>query len=254
MREPFRIRLAGRVFEISPLYDDVRKHCGEYEIDDPDVPTDFSVAADEQDIVRERELSLRADRLLGRPENRYSPGVLENTAIYRKIAGHLLDCDTLLMHGSCVALHGEAFLFTARSGTGKSTHTGLWRQIYPDAVMVNDDKPLLRITGDGVLACGSPWSGKTSLNSNIEVPLKAVCILERDRYNHIQKIDFREMYPTLLAQLHRPADPAKTARVLVLADLLAARGVEFYRLGCNMQPEAARVSHDGMTERKQDDK
>ena len=79
-------------------------------------------------------------------------------------------------------MDGQAVLFTAKSGTGKSTHTKLWRDLFGErAVMVNDDKPLLRILKDGVLVCGTPWDGKHRLSTNCALPLKAICILERGK-------------------------------------------------------------------------
>lgn len=79
--------------------------------------------------------------------------MLEETAVYRKIADKMVDYDTFVFHGSVIAVEGQAYLFTAKSGTGKSTHTRLWREMLGDkAVMVNDDKPMLRVTESGVTA------------------------------------------------------------------------------------------------------
>lgn len=182
--------------------------------------------------------------------------------------------DTVLFHGSCVAVDGAGYLFTAKSGTGKSTHTRLWRELLGSrAVMVNDDKPLIhvppvilseaersrRISSETVgfftyaqndterrpLAYGTPWDGKHRLSSNIFVPLKAICILKRAAENRIEPIPAREAYHMLLQQVYRPADPTALAKTLVLLDRLAA-AVKLYRLGCNMQPEAARLSYETM--------
>jgi hypothetical protein len=111
--------------------------------------------------------------------------------------------------------------------------------------MVNDDKPLLKITADGVFVCGTPWDGKHHLSTNTSVPLKALCILERAETNHIEPISFKEAYPMLLQQSYRPAEPEKLLKTLVLAEQLG-KTVKLYRLGCNMDPEAARVSYEGM--------
>ena len=111
---------------------------------------------------------------------------METLAVYRKIADQMLSYDTLLFHGSVVAVDETGYLFTAKSGTGKSPHARLWREYLGErAVMVNDDKPLLQITKNGVIAYGTPWDGKHHLSSNIAVPLKAICILTRASENHI---------------------------------------------------------------------
>ena len=153
----------------------------------------------------------------------------------------------LVFHGSVVAVDGQGYLFTAKSGTGKSTHTRFWRQVFGDrAVMVNDDKPFLRFTEEGVLVCGSPWSGKHGLDTNITVPLKAVCILERDPENHIRPIAARDALFMLLQQSNRPLDKTLMPKYLELVDRLAA-GTRFWRMECNLDPEAARVAHEAMS-------
>jgi hypothetical protein len=79
----------------------------------------------------------------------------------------------------------------------------------------------------------------------VSVPLKAICILERDETNHIAPITPKEALPMLFQQSYRPADPEKLAKTLPLVDALLQRA-ELYRLGCNMEPEAAMVSYNGM--------
>ena len=163
------------------------------------------------------------------------------------IADQLLHRDTLLFHGSVIAVDGKAYLFTAKSGTGKSTHTRLWREMLGDrAVMVNDDKPLLKFTRDGVLACGTPWNGKHHLGENIMVPLAAICILERGEVNAIRPVTVREALPRIIEQSHKPDCPADRALYYALLDKLV-RSVSLHRLQCNMDPEAARVSFAGLT-------
>jgi hypothetical protein len=153
-----------------------------------------------------------------------------------------------MTHGSTVAVDGNAFLFTAKCGTGKSTHTRLWRQVFGDrAVMVNDDKPFLRIGTDEVLACGSPWSGKHGLDTNITVPLQGICILERGRENRIERITPAQALPMLLHQSHCPLAPGKQETFEKLVARLA-QITPLWRMECNMDPEAAVVSHKAMSE------
>lgn len=206
----------------------------------------FSVDTAQEDIEFERARSKREDLLLNAPIRDYPDSYLEALAVYRKIAERMPDFDTVLMHGSCVAVDGTAYLFTAKSGTGKSTHARLWRERFGDrAVMVNDDKPLIRIAEHGAIAYGTPWDGKHRLSSNIAVPLKSVCILERAEHNSIRRIAANEAYPMLLQQIYRPIEPDSTAKTLALIDRLTA-SVGLYRLGCNMEPEAADVSYEAM--------
>ena len=111
--------------------------------------------------------------------------------------------------------------------------------------MVNDDKPLIRITDGGAVAYGTPWDGKHHLSNNIAVALKAVCILERAEENHIASITPEEALPTLLQQIYRPVDPEALSKTLTLIDRLS-HSVGLYRLVCNMDMDAAELSYNTM--------
>ena len=179
-------------------------------------------------------------------EHKVYDSQLELTAVQRKFADMLFEQNALAFHGSVVAVDGQAYLFTAKSGTGKSTHTRFWRQEFGErAVMINDDKPLLQLKDGKVWACGTPWDGKHKLSTNTAVPLKAICILERGEENHIEPISPRQALPMLLQQSYRPQTPDGTANLLTLLDQLTA-SVRVYRLHCNLDPSAARVAYEGL--------
>ena len=237
-------KIADKIIEIDSLYTRVHEYCKDYLV--PDQAFDFSVKTTPEDIVYERERNERTAELEGRRKYNSSDEYLEELAVYRKIAEKMPDYDTFLFHGSCVAVDNEAYLFAAVSGTGKSTHARLWREYLGErAVMVNDDKPLIRVNDSGVTVFGTPYNGKHRLGSNISVPLKAVCILTRDETNHIEKITKQQAYATLLQQTYRPADPLQLAKTMSLLDRLSDR-VKLYLLGCNMDIEAAKISYEGM--------
>ena len=175
---------------------------------------------------------------------------LETLALYRKIAEGLVSRGVFLLHGSAVAVDGEVYIFIAPSGTGKSTHTALWRRLLiprgHEVVMVNDDKPLIHIGENGVTVYGTPYNGKHRLGSNISIPLKAICILTRDTDNHIEPVTREQAYPILLQQTYRPKDRLKTIKTLTLINKLADQ-VKLYLLGCNMDISAAKISFEGMS-------
>ena len=238
-----RYRIADKVVEICSIYDEVHEYCSDYLTDES---ADYSVTTTQADIDFEREKSAREDKIEGIPTRHFSDSYLEELAVYRKIAEKMLDYDTILFHGSVVAVDGMGYLFTAKSGTGKSTHTRLWREYFGDrAVMVNDDKPLLHISENGVIAYGTPYNGKHRLGTNTPVPLKAICILTRTADNHIEPIAREQAYTMLLQQVYRRADMLKMAEALTLVDRLAD-SVKLYRLGCNMDISAAKIAYEGM--------
>lgn len=243
MRVSFRIALAGQVIGVSALYEQTRTFCKNYLTD---APASFEVAVTPADIAYERQRSARADELEGAAVREHADHYLETLAVYRKLAQLLVQDDILLMHGAVVAVDGQAYLFTAKSGTGKTTHTRLWMRQFGDrAVMVNGDKPLLHITSEGVTVYGTPWDGKEHLSTNTSCPLKALCILTRSETNHIERISKKEALPMLCQQSYRPCSPIGAQKMLALVDRLGS-SVPLYRLGCNMEPEAALVAYHGM--------
>ena len=233
----FTTKLAGKAIGVTCLYPSTREFCVGYLTDSQ---PDFEVSVTRKDIDFERE---KSDKIY---EYEFRDAYLETLAVYRKIAEKMPCFDTFLFHGSAIAVDGEAYLFTAPSGTGKSTHASLWRKLYGDrAVMINDDKPLISISDTGAVIHGTPWNGKHRLGNNITAPLKAICLLTRAEENSIREISSAEAYPTLIQQSYRPADPMALAMTMTLIDRLAV-SARLYRLGCNMEPEAAEVAYNGM--------
>ena len=243
MESPFQILIAGKVIGIHAMFAEIRNMCRDYLTDaDPD----FEVSTSPEDIISERQKSDREAVVEGRKPSSYTDAYLETLAVYRKIAAALLDDNILLFHGSVIAVDGVGYLFTAKSGTGKSTHTRLWREQFGSrAMMVNDDKPLLKITEHGVSAYGTPWDGKHHLSTNTAVPLKAICVLTRGETNHIERANKKDVFPLLCQQSHRIPTPEAMTRTLTLIDQLS-NSVALYRLACNMDPEAAMVAYRGM--------
>ena len=240
----FTIEIAGRRVGVTACHELAQEFRRDYLCDGQPY---FAVATTQADIDWEREISRRESELEGLPLPNYSDGYLEITAVQRKIAERLLQFDIILFHGSVIGVDGECYLFTAQSGPGKSTHTRLWRELLGErAVMVNDDKPFLHVADGTVTAYGSPWNGKHHLGSNIQVPLKAIYILERGEDNSIVPVTTKEALPMLVQQSHRPADRRLMGKYLELLDCLAD-SVVFYRLRCNTDPHAAVVSYEAMS-------
>lgn len=241
----FTVKLADIPVRIRAIHPEMRRFLQDYLTEEE---AEITIETRQEDIDRERVMSARTRAAEGLPEIRSREDYLETLAVYRKLAEALVERDVLLFHGSVVAVDGEAYLFTAKSGTGKSTHTRLWRQAFGDrAVMINDDKPLLHVSVDGVCAYGTPWNGKHHLGGNCSAPLKALCILERDKENHVERVSPEDAFPRMLQQCYLPEDGEKVEKILALLERMS-QCVNLYRLGCNMEPEAALVSYQGMQE------
>ncbi len=245
-------KLADVPVLITSLYDEVHKMCAQYS--STDAPQLHFVTTAE-DIEAEGRKSDEERHQEGLPEYHFPAPYLETLAVYRKLATELTSKGILLIHGSVIAVDEEGFLFTAKSGTGKSTHVRLWRELFGErAMMVNDDKPLIKVRSENPhsslnmnypVVFGTPWDGKHHLSTNICVPLKAIVHLERGEENHIEPLSPAEMLPVLLQQTFRPQSAIGTMQVLQLLDALSQEA-RFYRLHCNMQPEAARIAYEGM--------
>lgn len=234
--------LAEVAIRIDSLYEEVQQMCEPYRTELPPV---VHVSTTPGEIAEEGRLSDRQREAEGLPPYHFPDAYLETLTVYRKIATALLPMGVMLMHGSVIAVDGEAYMFTALSGTGKSTHVRLWRQLFGErAVMVNDDKPLIRVA-DQVMVYGTPWDGKHHLSNNIAVPLKAIVVLCRGAENEIHRISVQEAFPTLLQQSFRTEDPLVTMQAMQLLGRLSQQ-VGLYCLHCNMDPEAAVVAYRGM--------
>lgn len=157
----------------------------------------------------------------------------------------LLNFGGMMLHSSAVVRDGKAYLFTAACGTGKSTHTRLWLELFPDAFILNDDKPALRLESGKFYTYGTPWSGKTAQNRNIRVELGGICVLRRGEANKIKPYTGRAALHDILEQTVRPRDPALMGKLLDLMDKIM-QTVPVWKLECNMEPEAALVSYNAM--------
>lgn len=176
---------------------------------------------------------------------------IEYMAIGAEFYTALIERGGLLLHASAVVVDGVAYAFSAPSGTGKSTHTSLWLEFFErqgkEAYIINDDKPALKLVGDRFYAYGTPFSGKTDLNVNIGVPLRAVCFIERSEDNYIEKIKPIYAVAKLLNQTIRPADNKKMTQLLDLIEKLVMQ-IDVFTLHCNMSEEAVITAYNAMRE------
>lgn len=225
------IELAEIVMQIDNRYDYTERLCRDYLTDKQ---PELFLSVTEEEIAAEDD---------GR---RFPMGYLESVALYRKISEAILDRDGFLLHAAVLEVDGQAYAFSANSGTGKTTHIKLWGELFGDRCrVINGDKPLLRVRDGVVRIYGTPWSGKEGWNTNTSAPLKALCFLERSAKNRIVRLSDGEALPLLFGQLAMPVEESAAMRLLDSLDRLLCT-VPCYRLGCNMEPEAAQVAYDAM--------
>ncbi len=210
------------------------------------VSVDFTVSVDENDILFEKNKCLEESEYENIPYQNFPPEYLEAIAIYRKIAQVLPKYNALIFHGSAVAVKNKAYIFTAKSGTGKTTHTLLWLKNIKDSFVVNGDKPIIRIFGDTIKVCGTPWCGKENLGTNIQVPLNSICILSRGKTNTIEKTTFDDAISLLIGQTYCSSDTQVLTETLKTLEKIA-KNVNLFKLSCNMEDDASFVAFKAMS-------
>ena len=228
-------KIADLYVGIDYKYDILKNQAPKYETDDIPEIVHIAVRASDTTVAKLKERTPQ----LTVPECEY---VITGANFYNC----LVDFNGLMIHASAVLYKGEAYLFSADSGTGKSTHTQLWLKAFGDeAKILNDDKPAVRIFDDGVYAYGTPWSGKTNFSENAKAKLKGICFIHRSEENSIERVDGSTAVADLLKQTQRPVDADKMDSFLKNIDLLLTK-IPIYRMGCNMSVEAALMAYDAM--------
>ena len=235
----FTVCLAGINVAVNSLFDEVYDYCRDYLTDEP---ADMNVTVTPEDILYEKKHNIYEAQIEGIQAVDYPDSYLETLAVYRKIVTKMLDFDTFLMHGAVVAVGDKAWLFTAPSGTGKTTHINLWLKNIPGSYVVNGDKPLIHI-GEECTVYGTPWAGKEGMNSNVGVKLCGIVFLNRGKDNQIEKVPMNMVLPMFIQQCYRPRDKAGLEKTLMLLSRLGKK-IPMYQLYCNMNDEAALTAYN----------
>lgn len=217
----FNIEIANYVIEIETIHVRSFAVCRDFICNGKE--PDFRVRVLQKDIDNDT----REYMLLHNTNNKPWEGIIEVYTLLRKVAENLVDFDVLLMHGAAISVNNESFIFTGKSGIGKSTHVSKWLNSIEDVTVINGDKPFILI-GDTPMVCGSPWAGKENMYSNTMSPLKAIIFLERSDNNCIYEISLSEAFPLLLQQVYRPRDIDKLRKTFELLKTLGDKVSFFY--------------------------
>lgn len=159
----------------------------------------------------------------------------------------LLRFGGFMLHSSAVVVDGKAYLFTADSGTGKSTHTKLWLELFGEnAFILNDDKPAIRLVDGRWYAYGTPWSGKDDLSINTRIPVAGVAVVERAERNKIDRITGIEAIQGVIRQCNRNKDMESRGLLMdLLNDFIT--DIPIWKLKCNISIDAAILAYEAMS-------
>ena len=201
---------------------------------------DFTVFATDEEI--DEEIALIEDAQLTRD-------MVENIVLYRKIANKITEYDAAVFHGSVIEDNSKAYIFTARSGVGKTTHSRIWLAEFGDDVRIlNGDKPILRIIDGVVYACGTPWKGKECYGVNAMRPLAGIALLSRAGENSARALEPEAAVTRFVSQIYlNREDPQALLATIRLADKILS-SVPIIEVRCNMDREAARVARAAFRE------
>lgn len=217
---PFCMRVADLAVRVSPLHAMVGCLCKDYVVDAP-LAVDFEIGATQADIDFERDMATEGTA--------WTDAYLETLAVQRAIANRLPERHRLLVHGAVIEFERRAYLFTAPSGTGKSTHIRLWRQYLGDAVrVINGDKPFVRIPDcreEPPVVYGTPWAGKEGWQCNSSAPLAGIVLLSRSEpgASSIRLASAALNIDKIMRQVYFPPDAGAAALTLDLLDAMLAR-------------------------------
>ena len=227
----FAIKIADIVLKINAFHETTKKYCEDFSSDEK---AQYEITLTEEDLKNEVTESNNGHVYVNE----------EISALYRKIADLFVEQDIVVMHGSAFKVDDKAFLITARSGVGKSTHANLLKEYLKDEfTYINDDKPLLKIKENELILYSSPWNGKERRGNNTSATLKAILFLNRGN-NTYKKLDNKEeAYFKLLSQIYLPRDKDKREKALKIIDILLKR-INFYEINVNMDISSAEMTSE----------
>ena len=226
------IKIADLNVGVKYRYEFTREFLSEYEsTEEPH----FTVEVTDDDLTLEREFA----------EDQTDDQYLEYAAVYRKIADKITEYDGAVFHGAVLDINGGAYIITARSGVGKTTHLRLWLERFGDEVSVlNGDKPIIREIDGTLYVCGTPYNGKEGYGKKGNLPLRAIAFLERDEKNSYSEITASDALMRFMNQIYiNDKNPSATIGTLRLADKILSSAA-LYEFRCNKDISAAEMARE----------
>ena len=220
--------------EYEPRYSRLSERSKKYIAEDQNVTPDFTLCITDEDINAHIEKYPMDAEL--------AEYVVAGIKFYKEIISR----GAFFLHSAALAVDGKGFVFTGPCGAGKSTHATLWRKFFgEDVISVTDDKPAVRFFDGVPYICGTPFSGKHDINTNVQVPLCGISILAQSKENSIKRVSSAEAMSVLLEQTLRPENPQEMMMLFEMYDKLLSN-VPVYKFCCDISFDAVKLSYNTM--------
>lgn len=229
----FTIKICDIPIGIENLYEKTEEFCRDYIVTDQ--TPDITVTSTPEDIEKE---------MAQYPQ--YPEDYHELIVLFRKLTEVLLPLGIFFLHSAVVEFDKKGYIFTGKSGAGKSTHAGLWEEFIPGATIINGDKPFIKKEADGFYAYGNPWAGKEGKGANKRTKVSAVCFIKQGKENIISELNSAFIISKIFDQIAYPKTKENTETLLGLLDSFLS-SIPFYELECDVSREAVMVAYEKMT-------
>lgn len=166
--------------------------------------------------------------------------IVEGNFLLSAVQSRLSYLNGFMMHGSVVGYKGYGIVFTAGCGVGKSTQANLWAE-HEGAEIINGDKAFIRHYQEETKVYGSIWSGSSPYVKNIDVPLKAIVVLEQGKENKIRKLSELEAIELFGTHVYYPYWEKKLVSLVLDTVGLIIKDIPIYLLSCKPDKDAVNL-------------
>lgn len=227
--------IADFIVEIKPKFDNLKNLCEPF-LYIGERSADFSVVPSESYLESLKNRMVEGSTI-DKAEEFATASIFNHEIIHR---------GAMLVHSSALVFDGKAYLFSAESGVGKSTHTKMWLKKFCEKVhILNDDKPVVKIKLGIPLCCGTPFDGGSGIANNETVPVGAVVFIERSDSNFVTIPDTKEIVQRLYRSTVKYVNKSDGMYLLSNFDNLVQH-TKFFVLHCNTNESAVDVAYNNI--------
>lgn len=236
MKEKFTVKFAGLPIGIEAKSEYMRKFCRDYLTEEKPL---FSVSTTDEMIERE----------ISAADFPVPVHYAESLCLYREIAERIPAYGRVVFHGAAIKYNGKAYVFTAPSGVGKSTHIKLWHHHLGEKVeIINGDKPIIQYIDGAFTVWSSPFAGKEGWQKNTSAPLGGICRISRGVENSICEMPSTDRFTTLYLQTYKPSTMECAKETVNIVSELCRTSC--FSLSCNISEDAVKTSFEALTNEK----